>query len=54
MPVIPFPPYAPDLSPFQTGSAVIIQNVYPRADGYGPVNSLSVYSQALPSTIVIL
>ena len=49
MTVLPFPPYAPDVSPFEDDQSTLIQNVFPRADGYGPVPSLSVYSQALRS-----
>jgi hypothetical protein len=49
MNVLPFPPYAPDISPFEDDQSTLIQNVFPRADGYGPVPSLSVYSQALPA-----
>jgi hypothetical protein len=49
MTVMPFPPYAPDVSPFEDDQSTLIQNVFPRADGYGPVPSLSVYSQALRS-----
>ena len=49
MTVMPFPPYAPDVSPFEDDQSTLIQNVFPRADGYGPVPSLGVYSQALRS-----
>src|SRR6516164_4238773 len=48
MPVLPFADWKPDLSPYKAASSQIIQNVFPRADGYGPVASVSQYSQALP------
>ncbi|HEY7246267.1 MAG TPA: hypothetical protein VH678_20530 [Xanthobacteraceae bacterium] len=50
MTLLPFPPYAPDVSPFEDNESGVIQNVFPRADGYGPAPSLSVYSQALSAT----
>lgn len=49
MAVLPFPEYAPDVSPFMDSESAVIQNVLPRADGYGPVASPSVYSAALPA-----
>lgn len=45
--MLPFPEYAPDVSPFGEEESQIVQNVYPRRDGYGPVMSPSVYSAAL-------
>jgi len=48
MPVIPFADWKPDLSPYKAQSSQLIQNVFPRLDGYGPVASVSQYSQALP------
>jgi hypothetical protein len=47
MPILPFPEYAPDISPFGEEESQVIQNVYPRKDGYGPVMSPVVYSSAL-------
>lgn len=49
MTVLPFPEYAPDVSPFMDNESGVIQNVLPRADGYGPLASPSVYSAALPA-----
>jgi len=46
---LPFPEYAPDLSPFGAEESQTIINVVPRADGYGPVSGPSVYSAALAS-----
>lgn len=45
--LIPFPEYAPDLSPYPSQASQLIQNVLPRKDGYGPIPSPSVYSDAL-------
>lgn len=47
--IIPFPEYAPDLSPYPSQASQLIQNVLPRKDGYGPIPSPSVYSSALPA-----
>src|SRR5262249_7536653 len=49
MPVLPFADWKPDLAPYKAASSQLIQNVFPRADGYGPVASVSPYSQALPA-----
>jgi hypothetical protein len=48
MTVLPFADWKPDLSPYKAASSQLIQNVFPRLDGYGPVASVSPYSQALP------
>ena len=48
MTVLPFADWKPDLSPYKAASSQLIQNVFPRLDGYGPVASVSQYSQALP------
>lgn len=45
-----FPPYAPDRSNLMTGVSTLIQNVFPRYDGYGPVPSLIDFTQSLPGT----
>jgi hypothetical protein len=45
--LLPFPEYAPDISPFGEEESQIIQNVYPRKDGYGPAPSPSIYSATL-------
>jgi hypothetical protein len=47
MSILAFPEYAPDISPFGEEESQVIQNVFPRKDGYGPVPSPSVYSAAL-------
>ena len=49
-PVIDFPEYAPDLSPFQSDESNIIQNVYPRKDGYQPAPTPAFASAALAGT----
>ena len=49
MPLIPFPEYKPDLSPYGTGASVNILNVIPRGDGYGPVQDLVSVTAALPA-----
>jgi hypothetical protein len=45
--ILPFPEYAPDVTPFGEEESQLIQNVFPRKDGYGPVNGINAYSQAL-------
>jgi hypothetical protein len=45
--ILEFPEYAPDISPFGEEESQLIQNVFPRKDGYGAVPSPSVYSAAL-------
>jgi hypothetical protein len=45
--ILPFPEYAPDISPFGEEESQVIQNVTPRKDGYGPVPSPTIYSAAL-------
>jgi hypothetical protein len=45
--ILPFADWRPDLSAYKGKSSQLIQNVFPRADGYGPVASVSQYSQAL-------
>ena len=47
--MLEFPEYAPDLSPFGGDNSAVIENVYPRKDGYGPAPSPAVFSQALPA-----
>jgi hypothetical protein len=49
MTILPFPEYAPDVSPFGEEESQVIQNVVPRKDGYGPVPSPAVYSAMLPA-----
>src|SRR5205085_9983873 len=46
----PFLDYKPDLAAYQTGGeSQTIQNALPRGDGYGPVNSLTGFTTALPA-----
>lgn len=47
--LIPFPEYAPDLSPLGTGVAQLISGCVPQADGYGPFKSLEDLTAALPA-----
>lgn len=47
--ILPFADWRPDLSAYKGKSSQLIQNVFPRADGYGPVAGVSQYSQALAS-----
>lgn len=47
--ILPFPEYAPDISPFGEEESQIIQNTFARKDGYGPVPSQQVFSTALAS-----
>jgi hypothetical protein len=45
--ILPFADWRPDLSAYKGRSSQLIQNVFPRADGYGPVAGVSQYSQTL-------
>ena len=45
---IPLPPWVPDLSDQETASSQDVQNVLPRADGWGPFPSFMAFTQALP------
>ena len=47
MDILPFADWRPDLAAYKGKSSQLIQNVFPRADGYGPVAGVSQYSQAL-------
>ncbi|MCC6779767.1 MAG: hypothetical protein IT537_24565 [Hyphomicrobiales bacterium] len=47
MPILPFSEWRPDVSPYMAAASPIIQNVVPRADGYGPFPGLVDFSQAL-------
>ncbi len=49
MTLLPFPEYAPDLSPYGQEESSTVQNVFPRKDGYGPAQAAAVLSQALPA-----
>jgi hypothetical protein len=51
MPLLPFGAWQPDNSDYESQSlAHDIQNVLPRADGYGPFKDFAALSQALPDT----
>lgn len=45
----PFGPWKPDLASINNQSASIISGCVPRADGFGPFQSLQAFTQALPS-----
>lgn len=47
MPLIPFGPYAPDLSDYEAASERDALNVVPRGDGFGPFPSLTALSSSL-------
>lgn len=47
MPIVPFPPYKPDVSDYQAQSGRSLLNVVPRGDGYGPFRSLAAISASL-------
>lgn len=49
MPTLPFPDYRPDLSDLDAQYTGRILNVVPRADGYGPWNSLQALTDELPA-----
>jgi hypothetical protein len=49
MPFLPFPEWRPDVSDYQGASSLVIQNVLPRGDGYGPFPDFNALSQALPA-----
>jgi hypothetical protein len=49
MPFLPFPEWKPDVSDFQGASSLVIENVLPRGDGYGPFQDFQALSQPLPS-----
>src|SRR5690242_2158987 len=49
MTMLPFGDWRPDLSAFQGSASQLIQNVVPRADGYGPFPDLVAFTAALPA-----
>lgn len=49
MPILPFPEWRPDVSSYMVAASQTIQNVVPRADGYGPFGALTSFSAALPA-----
>lgn len=46
---IPWGEWAPDLSDLGSASTQDVQNVVPRADGYGPFKTLEEFTEALPA-----
>lgn len=48
MPLVKFGEYRPDVSDYEASTSKLIQNVVPRADGYGPFPSLTELTAALP------
>lgn len=48
--ILPFPEWAPDLSPYKGISSQTIKNVLPRGDGYMPFKSFQALTAALPAT----
>jgi len=49
MTMLPFGDWRPDLSAYQGAASQLIQNVVPRADGYGPFADHTAFTAALPS-----
>jgi hypothetical protein len=49
MPVLPIPPYRPDLSDYEGAATQTLLNVIPRGDGYGPFPDFTVFTAALPA-----
>jgi hypothetical protein len=47
--ILPFGEYRPDLSDLNAAFTSSIMNVVPRADGYGPLPSISLLTSTLPS-----
>jgi len=47
MPILPFPPYRPDLSDINGQHTTVLQNVLPQADGYGPMADHNSFTEAL-------
>src|SRR6516225_826160 len=48
--LVEFPEYAPDVSPLGQAESQVIYNVVPKGDGYGPVQELMPYTDALPGS----
>ena len=46
---IPFPEYAPDVTPLGQAESQVIYNVVPKSDGYGPIQSMTPYTESLPA-----
>lgn len=48
--ILKFPEYKPDLSDFEADNTISIQNVVPRADGWGPFPDFTGFTSALSAT----
>jgi hypothetical protein len=46
---LPFPEWRPDVSDFRGASSLVIQNVVPRGDGYGPFADFQALTSGLPA-----
>ena len=46
--MLPFGEYRPDIANYNGATSLLVQNVVPRADGYGPWKSFVPYSNAMP------
>lgn len=49
MAIIPWGSWEPDKSSYGANHTQLIKNVFPRGDGYGPVQNLSAFTDALPA-----
>ncbi len=49
MPILSFGEYRPDVADYSGQHSKTILNVFPRGDGYGPVQSISAYTSSLPA-----
>lgn len=49
MALMRFSPYEPDVADLDTDVGNFVQNVFPRADGYGPAPGFVTYASALPA-----
>ncbi len=47
--MLPFPEWRPDVAPYTGAFSATIENVLPRGDGYGPFQSFSALTAALPA-----
>jgi len=49
MAIVSWGEWKPDVSSYNGGHTQLIENVFPRGDGYGPVGNLSAFTDALPA-----
>jgi hypothetical protein len=47
--LLAFPQWAPDITSYKTDGSLLVQNVVPRGDGYGPFNGFNAMSAAIPA-----